>query len=139
VSGSREAAESIHAANAVYVFCGHVHEQRLLLHRRERQADVVSAGSRHSHTHVEVSPLARDRRVGRPAADGNNAACYALFDSERERLTIFFALRTITVPRSARFARPGLPDRLALRLERGSLTTAPENRERDRRPSAWAR
>ena len=56
--------------------------------------------------------------AGQPR-DGNNAACYALFDTERERLTFYRVPydhdATIRKIRAA-----GLPERLALRLERGT-------------------
>jgi diadenosine tetraphosphatase ApaH/serine/threonine PP2A family protein phosphatase len=56
--------------------------------------------------------------TGQPR-DGNNAACYAMFDTERQRMTYFrvpyaygLAMQKIRVA--------GLPARLALRLERGA-------------------
>ena len=119
VTGPREAAESLRAANATYVFSGHVHEQTLYY--------TGSSGIPMQFRPVPGTPIpvAKHHRwlaivgsVGQPR-DGNNAACYALFDTERERLTYFRVpydhSSTIRKIRAA-----GLPDRLALRLERGS-------------------
>ena len=51
-----------------YVFSGHVHEQKLYYTGASGQADAVSARSRDADPRREASPLARDRRLGRPAA-----------------------------------------------------------------------
>jgi diadenosine tetraphosphatase ApaH/serine/threonine PP2A family protein phosphatase len=56
--------------------------------------------------------------AGQPR-DGNNAACYALFDTERERLT-FFRVRYDYESAIRKIRAAGLPERLALRLERGT-------------------
>jgi diadenosine tetraphosphatase ApaH/serine/threonine PP2A family protein phosphatase len=88
-----------------------------VLHRRRRQVLAFHPG---------LAPIpAADRRwlaivgsAGQPR-DGNSAACYALFDGERERLTFYRIVydHTVTI-RKIRAA--GLPERLALRLERGA-------------------
>ncbi len=57
-------------------------------------------------------------RPGQPR-DGNNAACYALFDSERERLT-FYRVPYDHGAAIRKIRAAGLPERLALRLERGT-------------------
>ena len=118
VTGPKEAEESIRAAKVNYVFCGHVHEQKLYY---------AGAGGRPmpfrpiSGTPI---PAARYRQwlaivgsAGQPR-DGMNAACYALFDPERERLTFFrVPYDHGTAAQKMRAAR--LPERLAIRLERG--------------------
>ena len=107
------------AAGASYVFCGHVHEQKLYY---------TGAGGQPMPfmpvTGIPI-PASAQRRwlaivgsAGQPR-DGNNAACYALFDSERERLTFFRVLYDYgTAAQKIRAA--GLPERLARRLERGA-------------------
>ncbi len=119
VTGPAQAEQSLRAANANYVFCGHVHEQKLYF--------TGAGGQLVPFRPVPDSPIpaARHRQwlaivgsAGQPR-DGNNAACYALFDSERERLTFF---RVPYDHRSAaqKVRAAGLPERLALRLERGA-------------------
>ena len=119
VTGSAEAERSIAAGNARFVFAGHVHEQKLYF---------IGTGGR-PMPFVPVPgvpiPTARCRQwlaivgsAGQPR-DGNNAACYALLDLERERLTFFRVLYDHgSAARKIRAA--GLPERLALRLERGA-------------------
>ncbi len=119
VTGAIQAEESILAANASYVFCGHVHEPSLYY--------VGAAGRLMPFRPVAGSPIpaARHRQwlaivgsTGQPR-DGNNRACYALFDAARERITFFrVAYDHATTARKIRAA--GLPERLALRLERGA-------------------
>jgi diadenosine tetraphosphatase ApaH/serine/threonine PP2A family protein phosphatase len=119
VTGPKEAEESIRAANANYVFCGHVHEQKLYY---------SGAGGRPmpfrpiSGTPI---PAARHRQwlaivgsAGQPR-DGKNKACYALFDPERERIT-FFRVPYDHGAAAQKIRAAGLPERLALRLERGA-------------------
>ena len=119
VSGLREAEESLRAGKASYIFSGHVHEQKLYY--------IGAGGKPLAFRPVPGSPIpaAKHRQwlaivgsAGQPR-DGNNAACYALFDTERERLTFYRVPydhdATIRKIRAA-----GLPERLALRLERGT-------------------
>jgi len=120
VSGAHEAEASLHAAEAAgYIFCGHVHEQMLYY--------MGSAGKPMPFRPVAGTPIptARHRRwlvivgsAGQPR-DDNNAACYAFADLERARLTFFrVPYDFATAARKVRAA--GLPERLALRLERGN-------------------
>ena len=55
--------------------------------------------------------------AGQPR-DGNTAACYLLFDSERERLT-FYRVPYDVGATIRKIRAAGLPERVALRLERG--------------------
>ena len=119
VTGAIEAERSMQAAAAGFVFCGHVHEQMLYY--------LGVDGHPMPFRPVAGTPIptARHRRwlaivgsAGQPR-DANNAACYALADLDRSRLTFFrvpydFSLAAQKV-RSA-----GLPERVALRLERGA-------------------
>ena len=121
VSGLREAEESLTAAKEIYVFSGHVHEQKLYY------TGAAAKPKPMAFRPVPGSPipLAKNHRwlaivgsAGQPR-DGNNAACYAFFDHDRERLTFYRVPydydATIRKIRAA-----GLPERLALRIERGT-------------------
>jgi diadenosine tetraphosphatase ApaH/serine/threonine PP2A family protein phosphatase len=119
VTGPTEVQESIEAAKANYVFCGHVHEQQLYY--------TGASGQPMPFRPVPGTPIptARYRKwlaivgsAGQPR-DGNNAACYALFDRERERLT-FFRVPYDHGRAAQKIRAAGLPERLALRLERGA-------------------
>lgn len=119
ITNPAQADASIQAGGTNYVFCGHVHEQQLYF----RGAD----GRPTSFLPVSDTPIPATKQrqwlaivgsAGQPR-DRNNAACYVLFDSERERLTFY------RVPYDHRAAAmkvraAGLPERLALRLERGA-------------------
>lgn len=118
VTGPVQAEQSIRAAGAHYVFCGHVHEQRLYY--------MGAAGHPLPFRPVSGTPIptGKHRRwlaivgsAGQPR-DRNLAACYVLADLDRARLTFF------RVPYDYRLAAQkiraaGLPERLAWRLERG--------------------
>lgn len=119
VSGTVEAERSLQAAAARFVFCGHVHEQMLYY--------IGAAGRPMPFRPVPGTPIpiGKNRQwlaivgsAGQPR-DDNNAACYAMMDLERERLTFF------RVPYDYRLSAQkiraaGLPERLALRVERGN-------------------
>ena len=118
VTSAVHAERSMVAGNSTYVFCGHVHEQVLYY--------IGAAGRAMPFQPVcgTPIPLGQHRRwlaivgsAGQPR-DGNNQACYALADLERARLTFFrVPYDHGTTARKIRAA--GLPERLALRLERG--------------------
>lgn len=119
VTGPRQAQESISAGAAKYVFCGHVHEQNLYYTGADGQpmpfrpvpGTPIPAASHRQWLAIVGS-------AGQPR-DGNNAACYALFDLERERLT-FFRVPYDHGAAAQKIRAAGLPERLALRLERGA-------------------
>jgi diadenosine tetraphosphatase ApaH/serine/threonine PP2A family protein phosphatase len=119
VSGVVEAERSMQASAARFVFCGHVHEQMLYY---------IGAGGRPMPFRpVPGTPIPTGKHrqwlaivgsAGQPR-DDNNAACYAMADLDRARLTYF------RVPYDYRLAADkiraaGLPERLAIRLERGN-------------------
>jgi diadenosine tetraphosphatase ApaH/serine/threonine PP2A family protein phosphatase len=119
VTGPKAAEESIRAAKANYVFCGHVHEPNLYY--------AGAGGQPMSFRPMSGTPIpaAKHRQwlaivgsTGQPR-DGNNAACYALFDLERERIT-FFRVPYDHGTAAQKIRAAGLPERLALRLERGA-------------------
>jgi diadenosine tetraphosphatase ApaH/serine/threonine PP2A family protein phosphatase len=118
VSGVRQATMSIEAANAAMVFCGHVHEQRLFFMGEGRFAMPFRPMP------GTPIPTTRQRRwlavvgsAGQPR-DRNTAACYALADLERERIT-FYRVPYDFESAAQKIRRAGLPERLARRLERG--------------------
>jgi diadenosine tetraphosphatase ApaH/serine/threonine PP2A family protein phosphatase len=118
VTGIEQAARSMMATPAEITFCGHVHRPALYT--------LSATGKVTSFTPVAGSPiqlLPRRRwlavlgSVGQPR-DGNPAACYAVADLGAGALTFFRV--PYDVARAARRVREvGLPERLALRLERG--------------------
>jgi diadenosine tetraphosphatase ApaH/serine/threonine PP2A family protein phosphatase len=119
ITGTAEARQSIAAANANYVFCGHVHEQKLYFTGAGAQpmpfrpvpGIPIPASAQRQWLAIVGS-------AGQPR-DGNNAACYAMFDQERERLTYYRVVYDhATAAQKIRAA--GLPERLARRLESGT-------------------
>jgi diadenosine tetraphosphatase ApaH/serine/threonine PP2A family protein phosphatase len=119
VTSPAQADASIRAGGTSYVFCGHVHEQQLYFRGADGRPSLFQP--------IPDTPIPASRQrqwlaivgsAGQPR-DKNNAACYALFDAERERLTFH------RVPYDYRGAAmkvraAGLPERIALRLERGA-------------------
>jgi diadenosine tetraphosphatase ApaH/serine/threonine PP2A family protein phosphatase len=120
VSGLREADESLRASRgASYIFGGHVHGQKIYT--------TGATGKPLEFQPVPGTPIpaAKHRRwlaivgsAGQPR-DGNNNACYALFDLARERLT-FYRVPYDHAATARKIRAAGLPERLALRIERGS-------------------
>jgi diadenosine tetraphosphatase ApaH/serine/threonine PP2A family protein phosphatase len=112
------AAQSMAAARATWVFSGHVHEQALY--------HLAPAGHALPFKPVPgvAIPVPARRRwlavagsVGQPR-DGNTAACYAIFDTGRATLTFHRVPYDWSVA-AAKIRAAGLPEFLALRLERG--------------------
>jgi diadenosine tetraphosphatase ApaH/serine/threonine PP2A family protein phosphatase len=119
VTDPAAAEQSIEAGGVNYIFCGHVHEQNLYY---------MGTGGRPMAFRPVAGipiPVGRHRQwlaivgsAGQPR-DGNNAACYALFDPERERIT-FFRVPYDHRTAAQKIRAAELPERLALRLERGA-------------------
>jgi len=118
VHDARGAAHSLAAARATWVFSGHVHEQALY--------HLAPAGHAVPFKPVPgvAIPVPARRRwlavagsVGQPR-DGNTAACYALFDTGPSTLT-FHRVPYDWAAAAAKIRAAGLPEFLALRLERG--------------------
>jgi diadenosine tetraphosphatase ApaH/serine/threonine PP2A family protein phosphatase len=110
-----DAARSMKAASARVTFCGHVHRPQLYT--------VAASGSVTAFTPVAGTtiPLLAGRRwlavlgsVGQPR-DGNPAACFALYDTERCELTYHRAPYDVEEA-AARIRDKGLPTWLADRL-----------------------
>ena len=119
VTSQREAEESMRAAAKSYVFCGHVHEQKLYY--------MGADGHPMPFKPVPGTPIPTGRHrqwlaivgsAGQPR-DRSNKACYALADLERERLTFFRVPYDFPLAAS-KIRSAGLPERVALRLERGA-------------------
>lgn len=118
ITGARQAEQSIKAAGTSFVFCGHVHEQRLYY--------IGSAGRPVPFRPVSGTPIptARHRQwlaivgsAGQPR-DRNRSACYALADLARARVT-FFRVPYDYLSAAEKIRAAGLPENLARRLERG--------------------
>jgi diadenosine tetraphosphatase ApaH/serine/threonine PP2A family protein phosphatase len=118
VSDAVAAARSLDAAQATWVFCGHVHEPTLYF--------TGAGGTPLPFTPVPGVPipvpshrrwLAIVGSAGQPR-DGNTAACYALADLDASRLT-FHRVPYDWRAAAAKIRAAGLPARLADRLERG--------------------
>jgi len=119
VTDAADAEQSIGAGGANYIFCGHVHQPILYY--------MGTAGRPMPFAPVPGIPIPTGRHrqwlsivgsAGQPR-DGNNAACYAFFDIERERLTYFRVPYAHGIT-AKKILAAGLPPRLALRLERGA-------------------
>jgi diadenosine tetraphosphatase ApaH/serine/threonine PP2A family protein phosphatase len=118
VTDPLRAAESLRAANATWVFCGHVHEPVLYFTGpSDRPAPFTPTPG------VPIPVPARRRwlavigSAGQPR-DGKTAACWALFDTDRERI-VFHRTPYDVSAAAAKIRAAGLPERLAHRLERG--------------------
>jgi diadenosine tetraphosphatase ApaH/serine/threonine PP2A family protein phosphatase len=119
VTGRRQAAQCLEATDASMIFCGHVHEQKLYY--------TVAVGFPMPFRPIPGTPIptARHRQwlaivgsAGQPR-DRNPAACYALADLARSRIT-FFRVPYDHASAAQKIRAAGLPERLARRLERGS-------------------
>lgn len=114
-----QAARSIEAGKASYVFSGHVHDPVLYYLGRDGhpQAFVPVAGIPIPVSHHR-SWLAVVGSCGQPR-DGNPAARYALMDTAQEMLT-FFRVPYDHAAAAQKVRRAGLPEALAARLETGN-------------------
>ena len=119
VTGRRQAAQSLEATDASIIFCGHVHEQKLYY--------TVATGFPMPFRPIPGTPIptARHRQwlaivgsAGQPR-DRNPAACYALADLARSRIT-FFRVPYDHGSAAQKIRAAGLPERLARRVERGA-------------------
>ena len=118
VDSAAAAWRSAQAANAVYTFCGHVHDQGLYF---ERPGGGMGAFRPTPGTAI---PVGRHRRwlaiagsVGQPR-DGNPAAAYAMFDAASEAIT-FHRVPYDNMAAAAKIERSALPAHLAYRVRKG--------------------
>lgn len=118
IVGRMEAIRSLHATDARFTFCGHVHEPKLF--------HLTATGKAGEFTPVPDVPiplspqrqwLAIPGSVGQPR-DGNPAACYAMFDTDTRTLT-YHRVPYDHEAAAAKIRAAGLPERLADRLVDG--------------------
>jgi len=117
VTDGQRAAHSVDETGAAYTFGGHVHEPRLYFEGRDMRMQPFTP------TPGAPIPVPRHRRwlaivgsCGQPR-DGNPAACYAMFDTDRAELT-FHRLAYDHEATARKIRASGLPERLAVRIER---------------------
>ena len=118
IQGRLEAMRSLQATECRYTFCGHMHEPMLYhLSGTGKAGEFTPAPG----TPIPLLPnrqwLVIPGSCGQPR-DGNPAACYAIFDSERSELA-FQRVPYDIESAAARIRAAGLPERLALRLSQG--------------------
>jgi diadenosine tetraphosphatase ApaH/serine/threonine PP2A family protein phosphatase len=119
VTDAADAQQSLDAGGANYIFCGHVHQPKLYyMGTGGRPMPFVPVPGVPIPTGRHRQWLAIVGSAGQPR-DGNNAACYAMFDMERERLTYFRGPYAHGIT-AQKIRAAGLPPRLALRLEHGT-------------------
>ncbi len=115
VTSTMQAARSLTATNCHVTFCGHIHQPALYSMSSTAK---MSAFTPTSNMAVPLLPgrnwLAVLGSVGQPR-DGNPAAAYALFDTEKNELTYCRAAYDIEEA-ARRIRRRGLPPWLAERL-----------------------
>lgn len=118
VDSTAAAWRSAQAGDAVYTFCGHVHDQGLYF---ERPGGGMGAFRPVPGTAI---PVGRHRRwlavagsVGQPR-DGNPAAAYVIFDAARELLT-FHRVAYDHLTAARKIEDSGLPAHLAYRVRKG--------------------
>jgi diadenosine tetraphosphatase ApaH/serine/threonine PP2A family protein phosphatase len=118
VHDAAAAAHSMAASGATWVFSGHVHEQALYhLSRTGHALPFKPVPGVAIPVPAHRGWLAVAGSVGQPR-DGNTAACYAIFDTGRATLT-FHRVPYDWSAAAAKIRAAGLPEFLALRLERG--------------------
>jgi diadenosine tetraphosphatase ApaH/serine/threonine PP2A family protein phosphatase len=118
IQGRTEAVRSLHATDARYTFCGHMHEPKLFnLSSAGKAGDFVPTGG----VSIPVPPhrqwLVIPGSAGQPR-DGNPAACYAMFDDSAGLLT-FQRVPYDHDSAGAKILAAKLPQRLATRLGDG--------------------
>ena len=124
ISGKRQAALCMDAADAAISFVGHVHTQMLYASANLVPGNFSTAAQEFVPTPGVAIPLTASRHwlaiagsVGQPRVAGN-AAAYALFDEEQRMLT-FFRVPYDYQAAARRIIAAGLPEQLAWQLEWG--------------------
>ena len=115
ISGRQEAVRSMHATQLRHTFCGHVHSPALFhLSSTGKIADFTPTPGVAVPVPAHRQWLALPGSAGQPR-DGNPAACWALFDTERHTLT-FFRVPYDVETTAAKIQAAGLPAGFAQRL-----------------------
>lgn len=121
VTGGREAARSMAAAETTYTFVGHVHHPLLYFRTADQARARTFQPTPGIPTPVGAMPtrqwLAIVGSVGQPR-DGNNAAAYVIMDYADSALT-FHRVPYDYMTTARKIIAAGLPERLAHRLEHG--------------------
>jgi diadenosine tetraphosphatase ApaH/serine/threonine PP2A family protein phosphatase len=113
-----EAGRCIGVTDAVYTFCGHLHDQVLYFdagERRMREFRPIPGTPIPVREHRHW--LAIVGTVGQPR-DRNPAAAYTLFDRDRQEIT-FFRVAYDARAAAGKIRSCGLPESLAYRVEQG--------------------
>lgn len=118
LQGRMEATRSLFASRHQFVFCGHMHQPTLYnLSATGKSGEFMPIGG----VPIPLSPARRwlgiPGSVGQPR-DGNPAACYAIFDTDKTELT-FFRVPYDHEKAAGRVLEAGLPQSLAERLIQG--------------------
>lgn len=118
IQARADAVRSLHATDARYTFCGHMHEPRLYhLSNTGKVGDFVPTPG----VPIPLPPhrqwLVIPGSAGQPR-DGNPAACWAMFDTAAGDLT-FHRVPYDHEGAGAKILAAKLPQRLAARLEEG--------------------
>lgn len=118
ITGAKDAARSMTAAQAAFTISGHVHQPALYYTAQRSRPRVFYPTSGvpvtlSAHRQWLVIPGS----AGQPR-DGDNAACYAIMDRRQNTLT-YFRLPYDYSSAAKKIVAAGLPPQLALRLEQG--------------------
>jgi diadenosine tetraphosphatase ApaH/serine/threonine PP2A family protein phosphatase len=115
---AEDAAASFAATRAQATFCGHVHVPQLYRLLPNRQlSGIIPAPSIEIQLHVKERWIAVIGSVGQPR-DGNPAACYGAFETERNVL-IYVRVPYDAETAARKIQHAGLPSILGLRLLEG--------------------
>lgn len=118
VLGRQEAVRSMHATRCRHTFCGHVHAPALYhLSSTGKIADFTPTPGVAVPVPTHRQWLALPGSAGQPR-DGNPAACWALFDTERHTLT-FHRVPYDVDAAAAKIVAAHLPEGFAQRLKVG--------------------
>lgn len=118
VMSSSAARQSIEAADRIYTFAGHVHDQMLYFKTQTGKTasfHPIAASAVPVPSHRNWFAIVGS--VGQPR-DHNPAAAYALFDDEKEEMT-FFRVAYDQLAAAQKIRRAGLSEVLAHRIEEG--------------------
>jgi diadenosine tetraphosphatase ApaH/serine/threonine PP2A family protein phosphatase len=118
VSGVVEAERCLRAAKSRVVFCGHMHAPALYRRADDgRMGSLVPSNGQSIVLQPQHQYLAIPGAVGQPR-DGNNTACYALYDDQSRELS-YFRVAYDHGAQARKVIAAGLPIVFAMRLVEG--------------------
>ena len=118
VMGRMDAVRSLHASDARYIFCGHMHEPKLYhVSGTGKAGDFIPTPGVPIPVPAHRQWLVIPGSAGQPR-DGNPAACYALFDEDASMLT-YHRVPYDHETAGAKIRAADLPQSLASRLSDG--------------------